>query len=214
MRSRAEVTARYAKTSVKVSRKDKGRVLDEAVSVTGWSRDNARRRLVSAAKQPPGGGREVAKPARKPRSPKYSYDTVKVLRRVWAASGGQGGKYLAASMRIQLDGLEARGELVDGDDRYSPAVREELLPMSAASIDRYLAPARATDQIRGASTTKPSPLLRSSIHIRKAGDQVEAEPGVFEGDTPSPIAGRRRRASSQGRVARGKFAPWLPRNGA
>ena len=34
-------------------------------------------------------------------------------------------------MRIQLDGLERHGELVDGVDRYSTAVREELLAMSA-----------------------------------------------------------------------------------
>ena len=86
-------------------------------------------------------------------------------------------------MGLQLDLLEAHGELVDGLDRYSPVVRAELLTMSAASIDRYLAPARATDQIRGKSTTKPSLLLRSSIKIRKAGDEVEAEPGFFEGDT-------------------------------
>jgi len=183
MRSRAEVTTRYAKAYVKAGKKDKGKVLDEVVSVTGWSRDNARRRLVSAAKQPPGVGRAVAKPARKLRSPKYSYDTLKVLQRVRAASGGQCGKYLAASMQIQLDLLEAHGELVEGAGRYSRAVREELLTMSAASIDRYLAPARATDQVRGKSTTKPSPLLRSSIKIRKAGDEVEAEPGFFEGDT-------------------------------
>jgi hypothetical protein len=32
-------------------------------------------------------------------------------------------------------------------------------------------------------TTKPSPLLRSSITIRKATDEVEAAPGFFEGDT-------------------------------
>jgi hypothetical protein len=55
--------------------------------------------------------------------------------------------------------------------------------MSPASIDRYLKPAKATDQIRGVSTTRPSALLRSSIKIRKAGDEVEAEPGFFEGDT-------------------------------
>ena len=36
---------------------------------------------------------------------------------------------------------------------------------------------------QGRPTTKPSPLLRSSIKIRKAGDEVEAEPGFFEGDT-------------------------------
>jgi len=183
MTSRAEFTSRYARAYVRASKKDKGWVLDEVMSVTGWSRDNARRRLVAVAKRPPGSGRQVAKKPRRPRSPKYSYDAVRVLQRVWAASGGQCGKYLAASMRTQLDLLEAHGELACGVERYSPAVREELLSMSPASIDRYLKPAKASDQIRGVATTRPSPLLRSSIKIRKAGDEVEAEPGFFEGDT-------------------------------
>ena len=183
MTSRAEITTRYAGAYVKAGKKDKGRVLDEVVSVTGWSRDNARRRLVAAAKQPPGRGRTVARRTRKPRSQRYSYDARIVLQKVWAASGGQCGKYLAASMRTQLDALERHGELVPGQDRYSGRVRAELLAMSAATIDRYLAPARAKDAIGGVSTTKPSPLLRSSITIRRAGDEVEAEPGFFEGDT-------------------------------
>ena len=183
MTSRAEITTKYARAYARVSKKDKGLVLDQVVAVTGWSRDNARRRLVAAAKLPPGAGRQVAKKPRKTRGPRYSYDTLRVLQRVWAASGGQCGKYLAASMQVQLDGLERHGELVPGQDRYSPVVRAELLAMSAASIDRYLAPAKATDAIKGKSTTKPSPLLRSSIKIRKAGDEVEAAPGFFEGDT-------------------------------
>ena len=182
MKSRAEITSKYAKAYVKARKKDKGVMLDEVVAVTGWSRDNARRRL-SAAVRPPGSGRQVAKRPRKPRAGKFSYDAVKVLQRVWAASGGQCGKYLAVSMRTQLDALERHGELVFGQDRYSPGVRAELLAMSAASIDRYLAPAKATDQIKGVSTTKASPLLRSSIKVRKAGDEVESEPGFFEGDT-------------------------------
>ena len=70
-----------------------------------------------------------------------------------------------------------------GKARYSPEVRDELLAMSPATIDRYLAPARAKDPLRGISTTKPSPLLRSSIQVRKAGDEVEDAPGFFEGDT-------------------------------
>jgi hypothetical protein len=182
MASRVEITTRYAKAYRKAGKAEKGRVLDEVVSVTGWSRDNARRRLVAAVRRP-GAGRQVAKQVRKQRATKFSYDAIKVLQRVWAASGGQCGKYLAVSMRTQLDGLERHGELVFGEGRYSPVVRAELLAMSAASIDRYLAPAKATDQIRGVSTTKPSPLLRSAIKIRKAGDEVEAEPGFFEGDT-------------------------------
>ena len=160
MQSRAEVTSRYAKAYARASKKDKGLVLDQVVAVTGWSRDNARRRLAAAARQPPGVGRQVAKRSRKPRSSKYSYDAVRVLQRVWAASGGQCGKYLAASMRIQLDGLERHGELLDGVDRYGPSVRAELLSMSPASIDRYLKGAKASDQIKGVSTTKPSSLLR------------------------------------------------------
>lgn len=183
MVSRAEVTTRFAKAYVTASKQDKGRILDQVVGVTGWSRDNARRRLVAAAVRPPGSGRTVAVRSRKPRSPKYSYDAVKVLQRVWAASGGQCGKYLAASMQVQLDGLERHGELVVGADRYGPGVRAELLAMSGATIDRYLAPVRAKDVIKGRSATKASPLLRSSITIRKAGDEVEAEPGFFEGDT-------------------------------
>ncbi len=96
-------------------------------------------------------------------------DAVKMLQRVWAASGGQCGKYLAASMRLQLDGLERHGELVDGVDRYGPAVRGELLAMSAASIDRYLKPAKATDRIRGVATTKAS-RMRVSL-LGSAGQQ-------------------------------------------
>ncbi len=183
MASRAEVTTKYATVFVKASKKDKGLILDQVMSVTGWSRDNARRRLAGAAKRPPGAGRSVAARPRKPRTLKYSYDTLKVLQRVWAASGGQCGKYLAASMALQLDGLERHGELEFGRDRYSPTVRAELLAMSAASIDRYLKTAKAKDQISGVSTTKPSPLLRNSIKVRRAGDEVEAEPGFFEGDT-------------------------------
>src|SRR5690606_22136263 len=127
MRSRAEVTSRYARVYARARKKDKGRVLDEVVSVTGWSRDNARRRLTAAAEQPPGSGRAVAVRVRSPRRPRYSYDARKVLQRVWAGSGGQCGKYLAASMLTQLDALERHGELVPGQGRYSGEVRAELL---------------------------------------------------------------------------------------
>jgi hypothetical protein len=59
-----------------------------------------------------------------------------VLQKVWAASGGQCGRYLAASMAVQLAALERHGELVPGQDRYSLQVRAELMAMSSATIDR------------------------------------------------------------------------------
>ncbi|MCA9834196.1 MAG: transposase family protein [Thermomicrobiales bacterium] len=182
MASRVEITARYAKAYARASKGQKGRVLDQVVEVTGWSRDNARRRLAAAAASP-GRGHAVAVRPRKPRADKFSYDARRLLQRVWAASGGQCGKYLAASMATQLAGLERHGELVEGQGRYSAGVRAELLAMSPATIDRYLAPIKATAALRGRAMTKPSPLLRSSITIRRAGDEVDAEPGFFEGDT-------------------------------
>lgn len=182
MSSRAEITAKFAKAYVKASKAAKGQILDQVVQVTGWSRDNARRRLAAAA-QPPGSGRQVTKRPRRQRNPKYSYGALKVLQKVWAASGGQCGRYLAASMALQLAALERHGELVPGQDRYSAQVRAELLAMSSATIDRYLRGAKARDQAKGKSTTKASPLLRSAIKIRKATDEVEAAPGFFEGDT-------------------------------
>jgi hypothetical protein len=82
-----------------------------------------------------------------------------------------------------LAALEHHGELAAGRRGYSEQVRAGLLAMSSATIDRYLADARKADQLRGKATTKPSPLLRTSVKIRKAGDEVEAEPGFFECDT-------------------------------
>ena len=179
MASRAEITAKYAREYRQASKKERGRLLDEVVAVTGWSRDNARRRLAAAAKPGP---RSVA-PAKRKRSRKYSYDATKLLQRVWTVSGFACGKYLVVSMGLWLDALEHHGELVAGKGRYSAQVRAELESMSAATIDRYLAPARARDPLHGLSTTRPSPLLRTSITIRKAGDEVEEAPGFFEGDT-------------------------------
>lgn len=119
MGSRAEITVKYAKVYAKASKRDRGRILDEVVPVTGRSRDNARRSLVAARKtRPPGKGKAVEPRPRKPRARKFSYGALRVLQRAWAASGGSAGKYLAASMGIQLDGLERHGELAVGVDGY------------------------------------------------------------------------------------------------
>jgi len=139
--SRAEITARFAKAYLNAPSADKGKILDQVVEVTGWSRDNVRRRLTAAAR-PSGPGWQVVRCPRRQRAPEYSYDALKVLQRVWAASGGQRGRYLAASMALQIDTLERHGQLVDGQDRYSPGVRAELLAMSSATIDRYLRSAK------------------------------------------------------------------------
>ncbi|MDR1442197.1 MAG: hypothetical protein LBJ02_07415 [Bifidobacteriaceae bacterium] len=180
MRSRAEITKKYAVAYAKAPRKLKSQILDQVSDVTGWSRDNARRRLNAKASGPAARKR---KPGPRPGSSRYSYDSLKVLQKVWAVSGGQCGKHLAVAMPVLLDNLQAHGHLKLGEGRYSPEVRAELLAMSPATIDRRLAPTKARDPLRGKSTTRPGTMLRNSITVRKAGDEVEQEPGFFEADT-------------------------------
>ena len=185
MAARFEITKKYAAAYAAAPKKGKSQILDHVVQVTGWNRDHARQQLRARLRQTQGRAQATVAviDRRRTRPRKYSYDALTVLQQVWAASGGSCGQYLEPAMTDFLDALEDEGELVPGQGRYSLQVRDELEQMSPATIDRYLAPARSKDPIRGKSTTKPGTLLRNSISIRKAGDEVEAEPGFFEIDT-------------------------------
>ncbi len=138
MAARYEITKKYAQAYADAPKKSKSVILDQVVEITGWNRDHARQQLRARLAQPP--GRATATVAvldhRKTRARKYSYDAVKVLQKVWATSGGSCGQYLAPAMAEWITAMEAEGSLVDGQDRYSAAVRAELLAMSAATIDR------------------------------------------------------------------------------
>ena len=81
----------------------------------------------------------------------FSDDARALLEHVWALMGMPCGKYLV--------------------------VMAELKAMSAATVDRYLKPARDAMRIKGISTTKPSPLLRNSITIRTCSDEAPETPG-------------------------------------
>jgi hypothetical protein len=214
MSARAEITKKYATSYTRASKQAKSQILDEVCAVTGWSRANARRRLTAKATAPPRRA-GTARPVRTWR--KYSYDALKVLQRVWAASGGQCGRYLAAAMPRLLANMEAHAHLVEGRDRYSPQVRAELLAMSPATIDRYLAPTKANG-LKGRSATRPGSMLRNSITIRKAGDEVEAEPGFFEVDTVAhcgpTLKGEFARTVNMTDVHTGWVFTWAIRNNA
>ena len=180
MGTRIEVTKRLRQAYRGASKKEKGRVLDNFCEVTGFSRASARRYLTSDVAGNPG---VVRIDYRTVRPTKYSAMSKKALERVWVLSGCQCGKYLAASMRTLLESLERHGELVVGRAGYSQKIRDELLAMSASTIDRYLKESRQGLELKGISSTKPGALLRNSITIRKAGDEIACEPGFFEMDT-------------------------------
>ena len=70
----------------------------------------------------------------------------------------------------------------DGDLDLSDADAALLVVMSAATIDRHLAPERARLGLKGRSHTKPGTLLKSQIPIRTWAELTEDQPGFLEID--------------------------------
>lgn len=161
-----QVLARYARAS----KKEKGKILDELCALTGWNRDHARKALRMA-------GQKRAPRNAPRRAPRYGRDVVVPLRKIWATLDAPSGKRLAPFMREVVEAMERAGEL-----RLEPAVRERLLGVSAATIDRLLAPDRRRLQVKGRSGTKPGSLLRRQIPIRTFAEWDEARPGFCEVD--------------------------------
>ena len=151
--ARREITKKEAGEYFRASKKVRGEILDRLMVEIEWSRANARRQLGQAFKRR-GPARIVA---RRPMPPTYSYDTVKVLQQVWVVAGQPCGKYLAAVMGTTLANMESHmgsGAFGRTRPRYSPDVRTQLLTMSAATIDRLLAPFKLSMYPDGKSTTR------------------------------------------------------------
>lgn len=181
--ARKEITKKEALEYAKASKKDKGVILDRVQAEIGWSRANARRQLTNALKRR--GPASAVK--RKPRSRTYGYDTVKILQRVWAMSGQPCGKYLAPVMETTLDNFEQHTMSKPfGPDRarYTPYVREQLLKMSPATIDRLLGPFK-TELYPDAKTSTKSVgnKYREAIPIMTRIPQIDKQPGLVAIDT-------------------------------
>jgi hypothetical protein len=160
----AAVQARYARAG----RAEKGQILDEFVAATGYHRKWAIGLL-----------RHGPPPARvgqggRPRV--YSAVVVGALRQVWEAGGELCGKRLAPFLAEFVPALQAEGVL-----ELEPAVRERLLQISAATIDRRLHPFRL-QQRHGLGTTKPGALLKQQVPIRTYTPWDEQRPGFVEMD--------------------------------
>ena len=177
MAARRQVTNKLRGQYGKACKADKTKILDRVVATTGMGRSTARRMLT---------GPRLVDPAeqvdrRSLRARGFSDDARALLEHVWALMGMPCGKYLVVMLGLWLPLLEAAGDL---DHPFATeAALVELKKMSAATVDRYLKPARDRMRIKGISTTKPSPLLRNSITIRTSADEAPTAPGVIEADT-------------------------------
>src|SRR5680860_1797018 len=170
MGQRQAVTKTIAMRYRRGSRAGKGAILDELCATTGWHRNHARKVLGQALRP------KLVRP-RRPRVPRYGVEVVVALRFCWAVLGAPTGKRLAPVMVELVATLRRFGELEVSDE-----VAAALVVMSAATIDRRLAQARAAMTLRGRSHTKPGSLLKDAIPIRTWAQWDDAVPGFVEVD--------------------------------
>jgi hypothetical protein len=149
-------------------RVEKTRILDEFVATTGYHRKHAIRVLRT----------EVPEFRREKRGRKriYTGDVVSALARIWRICGCICGKRLQPFVSEMVVVLERHGEL-----KLDSESKRLLLQMSAATIDRRLAPFRQ-QQRRSLSTTKPGTLLKEAVPVRTFADWNDAKPGFMEVD--------------------------------
>ena len=109
--------------------------------------------------------------------PERRYDEIEALvKYIWLKAEQPCGKRLVPILRQWLPYYERRYE------RLSRGHRKLVGQISAATLDRLLAPARATQVGRGRCGTKPGSLLRSEIPIR-TGTWDLSRPGYLEADS-------------------------------
>jgi hypothetical protein len=102
----------------------------------------------------------------------------------WTVLGMAAGKRLAPMLDELVAVLRHFGELV-----IDEATAVLLVAMSAATIDRRLAPERRKHRLKGRAATKPGSLLKSQIPVRTWADWDDTQPGFVEIDLVSHDGG-------------------------
>lgn len=149
-------------------RADKHRILDEFVAVTGYHRKHAIRVLRHRRSEPPSARQLVVQ---------YGPDVREALVALWEASDRLCSKRLKPLIPILLPALERHGRL-----ELNTELRDKLLMVSAATMDRLLSEMRVV--ARGAQRRRAgmSSAVRRSVPVRTFGDWNDPLPGYVEVD--------------------------------
>ncbi len=165
-----KLQARYLRRS----REGKSRMLDELCDDYKYERKYAIKLL--------SGGLAAASGKVHP-GPERRYGEIQsVVQSIWLAAEQPCGKRLVPILRQWLPYYERRFEPL------SRGQRQLVGQISAATLDRLLAPTRAQQVGRGRCGTKPGSLLRSEIPIR-TGTWDLSRPGYLEADSVAHCGG-------------------------
>jgi hypothetical protein len=158
------IAARYQSGT----RVEKQKILDEFIEVTKFHRKHAIRALRKMEAKV-----EITKASR---ARLYDEAAVTALTTLWEASDRICGKRLKEAISTLVDAMERFKHL-----QLDSKVRQRLLSMSAATMDRLLKPIREVAK-QGRRRTAINSVLRKSILVRTFSDWNDPPPGYFEMD--------------------------------
>lgn len=192
LKARQSLVRVNAERYQKSSKKEKGKILDEFVESTGYRRCYASlllsrhgRRVRVDRKTTLVG--DISKRLRKKREPIYGPDVLEAVKKIWSNLDFLCGKRLKAVLTEALAKMEKWGEI-----EVTTSTKQKLQRISAATIDRMLAPERKRLELKSRSGTKPGTLLKSQIQIRTSSDWDDLRPGFGEIDLVSHGGGDER----------------------
>jgi hypothetical protein len=171
LKSKNELLEAVQPRYLKASKFEKQKILDEFTSATGYHRKHAIRVLKNKV-QAQNHLRGKTKTYRR----LYQGEMVQALEQIWEIYGRICSKRLQPYLPEGIRVLERCQEI-----ELAPGIKELLMQISSASIDRCLRPLRL--QMRhGLSTTKPGSLLKHLIPVRTFTEWDEERPGFLEID--------------------------------
>ena len=166
----------------------KRRLLDELQELSGYHRKSLLRLLnrpEPVAVAEPGGS--LLQPDKPHHRRRYGPEVLEALVPLWEGSDRLCGKRLQALLPLLVESLESHGHL-----SLDPAVRESVLAISSATIDRLLSPIRKQS---GGNGWRRPPRAYSAVRRRVPvrtfkGWEDHSEPGWLEIDLVAHCGGR------------------------
>ena len=168
--TKEEVLGTLRQRYTSATKGDKGRILDEFVAVAGCHRKHAVR-LLGATVEEDGVGPPVQSVGRRI----YDDAVKEALTFLWEASDRICGKRLKAVLPELVAALERHGHL-----QLDPEVRTRLKSVSAATIDRMLAPIRR--KAKGRTKRRVAKKASKEVAFRTFADWHDPVPGYLEVD--------------------------------
>jgi hypothetical protein len=172
-----------------LSYQEKGALVDELVELSGFHRKSVLRLLRQQPADhggPPARANAGHDSAEVGRSRRYGPEVVQLLETLWEASDHLCGKRLAAVLPTLMTALERHGHW-----HVDPNLRQKLLRISPATIDRLLAPARSAQGGKHRRRrTRIVTGVRRRTTVRTFNGWKDVVPGWFEMDLVAHCGGR------------------------